>query len=407
MLGFPLFVIVLGVCGLAGWRSTTQDQLMIASGPEGGYFHTTALRYQALLAKRGVQVRVIPEENTLRGLAEVDKADSRIDVAFIAQRLDARQHPNVRALGVITDEPLFVFRRTQTRRFTRLTDVQGLRIAVGPVDSGSYQLSTEVLRAYGITADNTHFDSRGLRESVEALRRGEVDIAFILQPMEQPIVSDLVRTPGVELVDVIDAHGISRVLSGGRNMGVARVPLGIFDLQHELPSKDLTLPTEAVSVVVRAKLDPGLLHHLLEVMQEVHSGSSLGHDAGIYPRSVGGQLPLHPVAATFYRSGLPFLYRYLPFDMANGIFQLFLLVLPLTIVGPLLSFLGVPSPLWFYKEAKYRLWLIELRTMARVYARHGQLSHRQQRRLGTLRALLDRQALGLDRCRQAAQLLPP
>ncbi|HVK53162.1 MAG TPA: TAXI family TRAP transporter solute-binding subunit [Pseudoxanthomonas sp.] len=407
MLGLPLIVILLGIVGLVGWRSTTHYTLVIASGPEGGYFHTTALRYQALLAERGVKVRVVPEESTLHGLLHVEEVDSEVDMAFVAQRLDARQHPQVRALGVITDEPLFVFRRTNTRPFTRLADVQGLRLAVGPIESGSYQLATEVLRVYGITADNAHFVSHGLRESVDALLRGEVDVAFILQPLEQPIVSELARTPGVELVDVVDARAISRVLSGGRNMGVAKIPLGIFDLQHEVPAKDLSLPTEAVSVVVREDLNQGLLHHLLEVMQEVHGGSNLNRDAGGYPRSVGGQLPLHPAAASFYRSGLPFLYRHLPFDMANGIFQLLLLVLPLTIVGPLLSFLGVPPPIWFYKEAKYRLWLIELRTMAKVYARHGELSHRQQRRLSALRDLLDRQAMGLDQCRQAAQLLPP
>jgi hypothetical protein len=231
-------------------------------------------------------------------------------------------------------------------------------------------------------------------------------VAFLLQPLEQPIVGELARTPGVELVDVIDARATSRVLGRGRNMGVARIPLGIFDLRREMPKHDLTLPTEAVSVVVKSDLDPGVLHHLLEVMQQVHGGSNLDRDAGGYPRSVGGQLPLHPVAASFYRSGLPFLYRHLPFGVANGIFQLFLLVLPLTILSPLLSFLGVPSPLWFYKEAKYRLWLVELRTMVRLYARHGQLNARQQRRLAVLRRLLDQQALGLDRCRQAARLLP-
>lgn len=406
LLGYPLIFIFAAAVALIGWRSMAQDSLVIASGPEGGYFHTTALRYQALLAERDVHVRIVPEENTLHGLEDVDDPDSGVDVAFVAQRLEAREHPNVRSLGVITDEPLFVFRRTRTRRFTRLADVQGLRLAVGAVDSGSYQLATEVLAAYGITGDNARFHPLGLRASVEALRKGEVDVAFLLQPLEQPIVGELARTPGVELVDVIDARATSRVLGRGRNMGVARIPLGIFDLRREMPKHDLTLPTEAVSVVVKSDLDPGVLHHLLEVMQQVHGGSNLDRDAGGYPRSVGGQLPLHPVAASFYRSGLPFLYRHLPFGVANGIFQLFLLVLPLTILSPLLSFLGVPSPLWFYKEAKYRLWLVELRTMVRLYARHGQLNARQQRRLAVLRRLLDQQALGLDRCRQAARLLP-
>lgn len=406
LLGFPLIFIVGSVVAFIGWRSMSQDSVVIASGPEGGYFHTTALRYQALLAERDVHVRIVPEENTLRGLEDVDDPDSDVDVAFVAQRLDAHEHPRVRSLGVITDEPLFVFRRSSTRRFSRLADVQGLRLAVGPVGSGSYQLATEVLSAYGITAKNARFHTLGLRASVDALRKGEVDVAFLLQPLEQPIVGELARSPGVELVDVIDARATSRVLGRGRNMGVARIPLGIFDLRNELPAHDLTLPTEAVSVVIKSNLDPGILHHLLEVMQQVHGGSNLDRDAGGYPRSVGGQLPLHPVAASFYRAGLPFLYRHLPFGMANGIFQLFLLVLPLTILSPLLSFLGVPSPIWFYKEAKYRLWLVELRTMVRIYTRHGHLTARQQRRLAVLRQLLDQQALGLDRCRQAARLLP-
>ncbi|WP_079725510.1 TAXI family TRAP transporter solute-binding subunit [Pseudoxanthomonas indica] len=407
LLGYPLIGIGLLIIAIAAWHSMAPQELVIASGPEGGYFHTTALRYRALLAERGIKARVLPEENTLLGLVEVNKLDSHVDMAFVAQRADAHTYPNVRSLGVITDEPLFVFRRTQTPRFSRLADIKGMRIALGPRDSGSYQLATEVLRAYGVTEDNAVFHTRGLGESVEALRKGEVDVAFILQPLEQPIVAELATTPGLELVDVIDARATSRVLGAGRNMGVVRIPQGIFDLRRNLPATDLTLPTEAVSVVVKANMDPGVLHHLLEVMQQVHGVSNLDREAGSYPRSVGGQLPLHPIAESFHRAGLPFLYRHLPFAAANGIFQLFLLVLPLTILGPVLSFLGVPSPLWFYKETKYRLWLVELRTMLRMHALHGMLTGRQQRRLTALRQLLDQQALGLERCRQAAKLLPP
>lgn len=406
LLGYPLILVIVAIIALIGWRSMSHDSLVIASGPVGGYFHTTALRYQALLAKRDVHIRVMVEENTLRGLEHVNDPASDVDVAFVAQRLDAHEHPNVRSLGVITDEPLFVFRHAGTRPFTRLADIQGLHLAVGPVDSGSHQLATEVLAAHGITAGNSQFHTLGLRDSVAALRKGEVDVAFLLQPLEQPIVAELARTPGIALVDVIDARATSRIVGRGRNMGVARIPLGIFDLGKELPDHDLTLPTEAVSVVVNSNLDPAVLHHLLEVMQQVHGGSNLDHEAGTYPRSVGGQLPLHPVAVSFYRTGLPFLYRHLPFGMANGIFQLFLLFLPLTIASPLLSFLGVPSPIWFYKEAKYRLWWVELRTMVHLYARQGHLTPRQQRRLALLRRLLDRQAMGLERCRQASNVLP-
>lgn len=406
VLSLPFLILALLLAMVIGWQVSSGPVLVIASGPEGGYFHSTALRYQQLLRARGVNVEVRPHERSLEALAAVDDPDSPVQVGFMAQRARAADFPRTRSLGVIADEPLFVFRRAQLQGVRQLRDMRGLRIAVGPPGSGTRQLSGELLAAYGVDETNAVFLPLPLKDAVAAMHAQHVDVALLLQPLEQPLIESLARDPGVTLMDITESYALARRLGHDRAMGVAQIPRAIFDLRDSIPAQDLHAPTEAVSVVAKANLDPGLMHHLLVVMKELHGRSGLDRDAGRYPRAVSTQMPLHAVAENFYRDGLPFLYRHLPFGMANGLFQVLLFVLPLSIIGPALSFLGVPAPLKFYQAVRCHLWLMELRHMLRSFAMRGDLSARQKRRLGQLRQLLARQATWLDRCKEAAGRLP-
>lgn len=407
LLGWQWLLLLLAIAlVMIGWWGSARPVLVIASGPEGGYFHSTALHYQALLQARGVEVKVLPQEHTLMGLAAVNDPGSSVQMGFMAQRALASDYPRVRSLGVISDEPLFVFRRAGVPRIEQLQQLKGMRLAVGVTNSGTRQLSEELLAAHGITASNAHFFALPLRASAQALRDGQVDVAFILQPLELALVRELGRTPGIELDHMVSAKAMARTLADGRTMSLATIPRGVFDLSADRPHSDVDLPATAVSVVVKQSLDPGVLHHVLVVMKQVHGGAGIDRDAGRYPRAVTTQVPLHALADSYYRNGLPLLYQYLPFGLAGRMFHGLLLLLPLSLLAPVLSFLGVPPPLDLHRALRYRLWLTELRHMLKSYTLNGQLSKHQRRRLGELRRLMQQHGSGLDLCRESAARLP-
>ncbi|MBL8405623.1 MAG: C4-dicarboxylate ABC transporter substrate-binding protein, partial [Dechloromonas sp.] len=77
---------------------------------------------------------------------------------------------------------------------------------------------------------------------------------------------------------------------------------------------------------------------LLQAASEVHGKSGFFQDAGEFPAYKDQMLPLSPDAARYYKSGPPFLQRYLPFWLAVLADRLIVLLVPIfALLIPLLK----------------------------------------------------------------------
>ncbi|MCP1625866.1 TAXI family TRAP transporter solute-binding subunit [Pseudomonas nitroreducens] len=400
MLAIALGVILYALIGYPG------KTIVIATGPAGGYFQSTALAYQAYLQGKGFKVRLLEQKDTLSLVGLVDDPKSGVDISFIAQEVNADNYPNTRALGVINYKPVLIFYRSALGKLSSPSELKGLRVAANPPGSGTRQMAESLLAMYGVTPKNTDFLPYNLNATAKALTEGKVDAGFLLQPLDQPVVTALADTPGIAILDLQYSAAIAQRLAEGRVLKVMTVPRGYFDLRTGVPKKDLQAPAEAVTVVVKKRMDPGILHHILLAMKQVHGGSAASSTGDAYPSTKGTQIPLHEVAESYYNNGLPFLYKYLPFQLANTLFNLFLLILPLSIIGPALSFLGVPKPIWFLQELRCQLWLMEMRHMLKVLSSTGDLTPRQLNRLKRICANVARQKRAVERCREILERFP-
>jgi hypothetical protein len=146
-----------------------------------------------------------------------------------------------------------------------------------------------------------------------------------------------------------------------------------------MPPEDIHLLAPKTSLVVRRDLHSALQYLLLDAAQELHGGPGVFHKAGQFPAPEAISLPLSDEAVHFYKSGLPFLQRYLPFWLAVFVQQL--LVLLLGILYPLLRFMpGLYG--WGMRR--------------RIYQMYGQLK--------SLEAELENQGPGEDNKNLSAQL---
>ena len=64
-----------------------------------------------------------------------------------------------------------------------------------------------------------------------------------------------------------------------------------------------------VNIVIRKGLHPYLVYALLDTLADVHRAPTFISAAGDFPSIAGSQLPPHPLAVEYYRSGVPWLYR--------------------------------------------------------------------------------------------------
>jgi hypothetical protein len=171
------------------------------------------------------------------------------------------------------------------------------------------------------------------------------------------------------------------------------LPRGAIDLAADLPRRDVTLIATTAYLVAREDFHPALVSLLLEAAQRVHRGAGLLQRAGEFPAAREGDFPLSEDAERFFRSGPPFLQRYLPFWVANLAQRLLVLLVPLiAVMIPVMRiFPGVY--VWRVRLRVFR-WYRALRAVEQEAARRPQAA-----RVAELLARLDEIQDGVSRTR--------
>ena len=162
-------------------------------------------------------------------------------------------------------------------------------------------------------------------EAAEALMQGNVDAAFIIAAPEEPVVQVLLRTPGVSLMSFAQADAYLRRFPF---LSKIVLPQGAADLVRDFPPEDTVLLAASTNLVVREDVHPAVQSLLLQAAREVHGRTGFFQARGEFPAYKDNSLPLSPEADRFYRSGPPFLQRYLPFWAAVLVDRAVVVLLP-------------------------------------------------------------------------------
>src|SRR5262249_39383132 len=144
------------------------------------------------------------------------------------------------------------------------------------------------------------------------------------------------------------------------------------------------------SLIVRRALHPALNFLRLEASTEIHSAPGIFARAGQFPAAEPGDVPLSRDAQQFYKSGPPFLQRYLPFWLATLTTRLLVLLIPVMgIAYPLLRFAAAAYG-WSMRRRVFRLYG-ELKFIeAELVSRSGPASAHVIARLQRLEERADR-----------------
>ena len=214
----------------------------------------------------------------------------------------------------------------------------------------------QLLKQSGIDATNTHFFDIGSQEATEALKKNEIDVAFFLLTPEDPLIDEMAENPDLHLMSLDQAEAISRQNSYLHHLVL---PHGTFDLQKNIPEKDIDLVAPTATLLVRDDLHPALVYLLLKAASEVHNRPGIFEKRGEFPINKDDQFPLSADAQQYYKSGGPFWQRYLPFWLAAWLDRFILVVIPLlALILPLVKL--IPR-------------IYQWRIRSRIYKRYGEL----------------------------------
>jgi TRAP-type uncharacterized transport system substrate-binding protein len=320
-------------------RPAPPNTLTMASGPEGSKFHTVAVRYQQILAKNGITLKLVTTQGSLENLDRLFAQPPAVDIALVQSGTpfdgDTR---DIVSLGSMFYVPLTIFYRSPAP-LLRLSQLAGKRIAIGAPGSGTRSLALALLKAneIDVKGSTSLLDLEG-EAAREALLHQQVDAIFLTGDSAAPeTIREMLHAPGIRLFDFPQADAYARRF---RYLSKLELPAGAFDLGENLPPNPIYMLAPTVVLLAHADLHPALSDLLIEAAIEVHGGASLLQNAGQFPSPVAITFPLSDDAARYYKSGKSFAYRYFPFWLATLLDRTVVVILPVILVLiPVLRFL--------------------------------------------------------------------
>ena len=308
------------------------DSIVISTGAVDGGYHMFALRYREILARDGVKVELRPSAGSQENVSRLLDEKSDVEVGFLqGGSAFSTNAPDLVSLGSIYYEPLWVFYRgPEIHDFGAL---QGRKLAIGPEESGTRALALQLLAVNAAVMPPTMLLPESGQHAADLLLQGKLDAVLLVAPPESPLVEQLISAPGIRLLSLDRADAYTRRFPSLTRL---TLPQGVFDFVKNVPARDVTLISPTANLLAVDGLHPALAYLLMRAASEVHGGAGLLHKAGEFPAPLNSEFPLSAEATRYYKSGPPFLQRYLPYWAAVLVDRLWLTLLPvLALLVPL------------------------------------------------------------------------
>ena len=344
-------------------------RVVLATGVEQGAYSEFGKRYAAWLSRYGVRVELRQTQGAAENLALLRDPGSGVELAFVQggageeRRNDDGAEESLNSLGSMFYEPVWLFYRTESAqkllkapRLERLAQLAGWRVNIGASGSGVPNLARRMLDANRIDPGTITLVQQPLTPAVVDLLEAKLDAIVLASAPESLMVQMLLQTPGVQLFDFAQADAYTRRFGF---LSAVTLPRGVVDLAADMPAADVHMVAPTATLVARKDLHPALAQLFVQAAQQVHGEPGWFQHKGDFPNARDGERELAAEAQRFYRNGVPWLQRYLPFWLANLIDRMWLALL--SIVAVLIPLARVVPP------------LIELRIRARVFRWYGRL----------------------------------
>jgi hypothetical protein len=313
------------------FNSAPPDTITLTSGPPGSSFESTALKYQAILKKKGVTLQIVPSAGSEENLQRLQNPTNGVDVGFVQGGVTNGNNSNqVVSLGSLSFQPMLIFYRASAR-LQLLSELAGKRLVIGPPGSGDRALALTLLETNGIASNSaTTFVDLDAAAAANALHDGTVDAVFMMgDSASTEVMRALLLSTNIHLYDVLQADGYVRRFN---YLSKLDLPRGSIDFGRDIPDHDVALIGPTVELLARPELHPALSDLLLETAQQVNGTPGLLRRKGEFPAPLEHGFPISDDALRFYKSGKGFFYRYLPFWLASLVNRILVAFVPMVVI---------------------------------------------------------------------------
>jgi TRAP transporter TAXI family solute receptor len=330
--------------------------IVMTTGSESGAYHGYAKRYQEELARHGITLELRTSSGALENLARLKDDKVGVTVGFIqGGTASSGDGEGLMSLGSMYYEPLWVFYRDRNA-LDRVSQLKGKRLAIGAEGSGTRKLALQILSVNGMENDAEHFLPISGDAGLEALRQGKADAVFVIAGADAAVIRKFLAQDGVRLMNFAQA---SAYVKRFPFLSKVTLPRGVVDLVQDVPAQDVNLIAATANLVVREDIHPALISLFMLAASEIHGPAGIFQQAREFPAPKDATIEISTDAEHYYKSGPPFLQRYLPFWAATLVDRILVMILPFLALIPILR--AIPA-------------VYAWRVTSRIYRWYGELS---------------------------------
>lgn len=335
--------------------------LDFSAGQENSAYERFAKQYAEELAQNQITLRIHKSQGSQENLQHIADLDSKIDIGFVQSgsttEKDA-QEKGLISLGSLFYEPIWIFYRGK-KEVTSLTEFKAKRVNVGPDGFGVRRLFQQLLSVNNLDENQLEIHQLESTPATVAFLNEQIDVLIMSSASDSQLIQMLLQTPGVKLFDFVQAEAYTRRFPF---LSHVVLPRGIVDMGRDIPSRDYHLISPTATLVAHESLHPALISLFLQAAKKIHGGANWFSKQGEFPSDRYTEITVEPQAEKFYKSGPPFLQRYLSFWMSNFLERMWVLLIAFGALALPLSKIIPPLYVWRVRSRIYR-WYGQLRAV--------------------------------------------
>ncbi|CAB3760070.1 TAXI family TRAP transporter solute-binding subunit [Paraburkholderia solisilvae] len=354
-------LLALGALVWAAWsiaEPAFHSRIVITTGADGGIYRGFADRYAPLLKRKGITLDIRASSGSVENYQRLTDPSSEYQVGFIQSgTVRPKDTDDLQTIAAVSYEPIWVFYRGAAT-IDRLSQLRGKRISIGVPGSGLLHVAQVLLGFAEVTGSNSTLVEMDANEAYRSLENGTLDAAFFIGRPDAPMQQTLLNS-NLKLMNFVQADALVQKFP---SLAKIVYPRGSTSIANDLPPADVTLLAATAQLVAKDSLHPALVSVLLEVAKTVHGGEDYFTPVGAFPNLNTAEFPVTDESARYFKSGPPFLQRYLPFWLASFIERRLLILVPfLALLVGLLQ--ALPRMLESRIKKRLVVWYRELKSL--------------------------------------------
>jgi len=211
---------------------------------------------------------------------------------------DKSEFTNLRGITALYPNYVQVI-TTKDTGLTEIEDLKGKRVGVGAPGSGTEVDARNILATHDITYEDLEEDYLPYSESVEQLKNGTIDAAFLTSGLPNSTIMDLATTHDVQII-TIRPEMVEKLKERVSFYSSEIIPAGTYDNEEDIYTaavKTILITNESLDEQVAYDITK-LLYENLETMRGTHSAAN---HIDIEKFDEGMPIPIHPGAKRYYK----------------------------------------------------------------------------------------------------------